>query len=102
MRIPALDRLRELRLLGMATALEEQAMIPDVRTLSFEDRLGLLVEREHTCREDRRLTRLPQMARLHLPATPEDIEFRRPRGLDKNVILRAWSHARGSRHMMWY
>jgi len=85
---PTLDRLRELRLLGMAEALEEQALMPDVRSLSFEDRLGLLVEREHTCREDRRLTRLLQLAKLHLPATPEDIEFRRPRGLDKTLILR--------------
>jgi DNA replication protein DnaC len=90
---PTLDRLREMRLLGMAAALEEQAMIPDVRTLNFEDRLGLLVEREHTYRENRRLTRLLQMARLHLVATPEDIEFRRPRGLDKSVILRLVSCA---------
>jgi DNA replication protein DnaC len=94
---PTLDRLRELRLLGMADALEEQSLMPDVRSLSFEDRLGLLVEREHTCREDRRLTRLLQLAKLHLPATPEDIEFRRPRGLDKTLILRlascAWIEA---------
>jgi DNA replication protein DnaC len=94
---PTIERLRELRLLGMATALEEQTMMPDVRSLSFEDRFGLLVEREYTNREDRRLTRLLQLARLHLPATPEDIEFRRPRGLDKSLILRlvscAWVEA---------
>lgn len=94
---PTLDRLRELRLLGMADALEEQALVPDVRSLSFEDRLGLLIEREHTQREDRRLTRLLQLARLHLNATLEDIDFRRPRGLDKALILRlaaaAWVEA---------
>ena len=39
---PTLDRLRGLRLLGLAEALEEQAMMPDVRSLSFEDRLDLL------------------------------------------------------------
>lgn len=77
----------------MAAALEEQSLIADVRSLSFEDRLGLLVEREPTYREDRRLTRLLQLAKLHLSATPEDIEFRRPRGLDKSLILRLVSCA---------
>ena len=95
---PTLDRLRELRLLGMAAALEEQSLIQDARSLSFEDRLGLLVEREHTCREDRRLTRLLQLAKLHQNATLEDIDFRRPRGLDKSFVLRLaacnWIEAR--------
>jgi DNA replication protein DnaC len=90
---PTLERLRELRLIGMAAALEEQAMIPDVRSLSFEDRLGLLVEREYTSREDRRLTRLLQLAKLHLPAALEDIDFRRSRSLDKSVVLRLASCA---------
>ncbi len=53
-----LIRLRELRLDGMASALEEQQGVPDVEGLSFDDRLGLLIEREATVREDRRLTRL--------------------------------------------
>jgi hypothetical protein len=78
---PTIDRLRELRLLGMAHALEEQMLIPEARSLSFKDRLGLLVEREHTTREGRRLTRLLQMAKLHQQAAAEDIDFRRPRGL---------------------
>ncbi|MGQ0560360.1 MAG: IS21-like element helper ATPase IstB [Gemmatimonadota bacterium] len=85
---PTIERLRELRLLGMATALEEQTLMPDLQSVSFEDRLGLLVEREHTQRENRRLTRLLQLAKLRLPATVEDIDFRRPRGLDKSLILR--------------
>jgi len=76
-----LDRLHELRLVGMATAFQEQIHMPDAAALSFEDRLGLLVERETTSRESRRLTRLLQLARLHQPAVVEDIDFRRPRGL---------------------
>ena len=43
---PTLARLRELRLTGMAEALEEQQAVPDILGLSFEDRLGLLVDRE--------------------------------------------------------
>ncbi len=83
-----LIRLRELRLDGMASALEEQQGVPDVQELSFDDRLGLLIEREATVREDRRLTRLLRQARLRLPASIEDLDLRSPRGLDRSYILR--------------
>ncbi len=81
-------QLRELRLTGMADALEEQQAVPDVQSLSFEDRLALLVDREATVRENRRLTRLLRQAKLRLPASIEDLDFRSPRGLDRSVILR--------------
>lgn len=83
-----MDRLHELRLTGMAKALEEQIRMSDMRDLSFEDRLALLLEREITFRDDRRLARLLQVAKLHLPAAVEDIDFRSPRGLDKSLLLR--------------
>jgi DNA replication protein DnaC len=83
-----LSRLQDLRLTGMVAALQEQQAMPDIQSLSFEDRLTLLVEREATLREDRRLTRLLRDARLRLPATIEDLDFRSPRGLDRSVILR--------------
>jgi len=83
-----LTRLREFRLSGMADALEEQQALPDVQGLSFEDRLTLLVEREATVRQDRRQTQLLRQAKLRLPASIEDIDFRSPRGLDRSVILR--------------
>ncbi len=83
-----LTRLRELRLTGMADALEEQRGIPDVQSLTFEDRLALLVEREATMREDRRLTRLLRQAQLRLPASVEGLDLRAPRGLDRSVVLR--------------
>lgn len=83
-----LQHLHELRLPGMAQALEEQMRMPDLDGLAFEDRLALLVEREATFRDNRRLTRLLQAARLHLSAAPEDVDFRTPRGLDKGLILR--------------
>lgn len=83
-----LERLYELRLTGMAAAFEQQMQMPDVESLSFEDRFGLLLEREITFREDRRLTRLLQLAKLHLPAAVEDIDFRTPRGLDRSLVLR--------------
>ena len=83
-----IERLYEMRLTGMAAALGEQETRSDVAELSFEDRLALLIEREMSFREDRRLTRLLQLAKLRLPACVEDLDFRSPRGLDKSLILR--------------
>ena len=85
---PTLTRLRELRLTGMAEALEEQQAVPDILGLSFEDRLGLLVDREVTLRKDRRQTQLLRQAKLRLQACVEDLDFRSPRGLDRSVVLR--------------
>ena len=55
--------------------------------MSFEDRLGLLVDREWTARRDRKLARLLKETRLRLPAAaPEDIDYRASRGLDKPLL----------------
>ena len=83
-----LTLLHSLRLTGMAQALEEQRGVPDVASLSFEDRFGLLLEREKTARTDRRLTRLLQIARFRVNACVEDITFRAKRGLDRTMVLR--------------
>ena len=80
--------LQSLRLTGMAQALEEQAGIPDLATLPFEDRFALLLEREKLAREDRRLTRLLQIARLRHPACVEDVNFRVKRSLDRALFVR--------------
>jgi len=49
-----LDRLHELGLTGMAQAFAEQLGVPDMQSISFEDRLALLLERETSERENRR------------------------------------------------
>jgi DNA replication protein DnaC len=85
---PTLERLHELRLPGMAAALEEQLRMSDIESLGFEDRLGLLLEREITYREDRRLSRLLHLAKLHQNASVEDLDLRSPRGLDRSLVLR--------------
>jgi len=91
-----LDRLYELRLTGMAEALEEQMRMGDIGSLAFEERFALLLEREITVRDDRRLTRLLRTAKLAIQAAVEDIDFRSPRGLDRSVVLRLagcqWIH----------
>ena len=84
---PTLDKLHELRFTGMARALTEQIALPDIEELSFEERLGLLVDREVTEREDRRLTTRLRQAKLKQNACIEDIDFKQSRGLDKSLIL---------------
>jgi DNA replication protein DnaC len=85
---PTLEKLYELNLSGMARALAEQREQPaGYGSLGFEDRLGLLVDREATERENRRLERYLRAAKLRLPASIEDVDFRSPRGLDRGVLL---------------
>jgi len=81
-----LEKLRQLRLFGMVAALEAQAQQGDVQGLSFEERLGLLVDREWTHRQDRRLSRYLKEAKLRLPACVEEVECTATRGLDRGVL----------------
>ena len=82
-----IEGLRELRLDAMAQGIVEQREQPDYASLSFEDRLGLLVDRELLARGNRRLARMLRSARLKLPAVVEDIDFRRARGLERQRVL---------------
>ncbi|MDH3543332.1 MAG: IS21-like element helper ATPase IstB [Desulfobulbales bacterium] len=85
---PTLEKLERLRLTGMLTALQEQMGMDDINDLSFEERLGLLVDREAVCRESRRLKTRLRKAKLRHAAAVEDIDFRHPRGLDKSLVMR--------------
>ena len=95
---PTLDKLSARRLTGMATAFRKQMPLPESATLSFDERLGLLVDREMTIRNDRRLTTRLRQAKWRLPASLEDIDDRHPRGLDTSLRLRLascqWVHDR--------
>ncbi|KXO06269.1 IS21-like element ISSpu5 family helper ATPase IstB [Marinobacter excellens] len=83
---PALDKLHALKLTGMAAALADQSATPDITDLSFEERLGLLVDREMTERDNRRMTSRLRRAKLRHAAILEDIDYRNSRGLDKGLI----------------
>jgi DNA replication protein DnaC len=83
---PTLDKLQALKLTGMVAALADQVATPDIDELDFEERLGLLVDREITERENRRLSSRLRRARLRHTAALEDIDYRNPRGLDKGLI----------------
>ena len=84
---PTLDKLQTLRFTGMYKALAEQGEMPDIESISFEERLGLLIDREMTEREDRRLQTRLRKAKLKHNAAVEDIDYRTPRGLDKGLML---------------
>ena len=80
-------KLRKLYLNGMAEAVEEQLEHPAAtEALSFEERLDLLVDREITYRQGRRVSRLLREAHLRLDAHVEDIDYRPSRGLDRSVM----------------
>ena len=81
-----ITQLRELKLYGMADGLEQQLSQPQNYDLAFEERLGLLVDREVAFRDTRRLSRLLKAARLRHAACVEDIDFRHRRGLDKRQM----------------
>ena len=71
---PILDNLQSLRFFGMLKALEEQMKMSDIEKLSFEERFGLLVDREMADRQNRRFsTRLRRRYRLSPPAGPGQI-----------------------------
>ena len=82
---PTLDKLHALKLTGMAAALEDQSATPDITDLSFEERLGLLVDREMTERDNRRMSSRLRRAKLRHAAILEDIDYRNSRGLDKGL-----------------
>ena len=85
---PTQERLIALGLTGMAKALAEQRRSPDLDALSFEERLGLLVDREAAERDTKRLTARLKFAALRQTACVEDVDWRTPRGIDRAVFAR--------------
>ena len=85
---PTHERLMTLGLTGMAKALQEQRRSPDLDALSFEERVGLLVDREAAERDTKRLTTRLKFAALRQSACVEDLDWRTPRGIDRAVFAR--------------
>lgn len=83
---PTLEKLRALKLTGMANALQEQLTKP-LPDLDFESRLGMLIDQEWLLRENRKLQRRLTQAKLQQSACIEDIDYEKPRGLVKAKLL---------------
>ena len=95
---PTLDLLRQLGLAGMARAFEELAASPRGAELDHAEWLGLLLDRELSNRQDRRLKARLRYARLRHHAAVEDVDYRTPRGLDRalfqKLALGGWIEAK--------
>lgn len=81
-----IDKLIAMKLQGMAEALVKQTDTPDLNHLSFDDRFGLLVDAEHTARENEKLKSRLKQASLKQNACFEDVDLHSPRGIDRTTL----------------
>ena len=84
---PTLTKLYEMRLLGMLKAFEEQIASADSGQMSFEERFGLIVDREDCERRNRRFRSRIKKAKPKEQACFEDLDFSPARGIKKADIL---------------
>jgi DNA replication protein DnaC len=84
---PLFDKLSALKLAGMLEGLREQLESGPYRKLSFEERFGLLLDREWSLRQQRKQTRRLRMARFREAAVIEDLDLGPRRGLDRGQVL---------------
>lgn len=83
-----LSQLHQLKLSGMAKALQQQLEQPgQYEELSFSERLQLLTDQEVYERDHRKQQRLLKQAQLKLAATAQDVDYQHPRGLQKSVMI---------------
>jgi DNA replication protein DnaC len=84
---PTIEKLRALRLDALAAAWAEQQKNPEMQKLSFDERLGMLVDAEWLRRENKRLARALKEAKLRISnACVEDIDYSPRRELEKATI----------------
>jgi len=83
---PLLHQLHELRLRGMAAALEQQLSTQASNELTFDERLALLIQHELVERQSCRLRQRLRWAKLTQSAALEDLDLKAPRGLDRTAL----------------
>jgi DNA replication protein DnaC len=82
-----LEKMQSMKMAAMAEAFQKQFESPQYGELSFEERVGMLIDTEWTAREQRKLSRRLKGAKLRYPASIEDIDYHPSRRLDRQVIL---------------
>jgi DNA replication protein DnaC len=85
---PTHERLISLGLPGMAKAFRTSADRRNIAALSFEERIGLMVDREAAERDSKRLSTRLKFAALRQNAVVEDVDLRTPRGIDRALFQR--------------
>ena len=88
-----LEKLTAMKLGAMAEAVQQQLGSDEATALSFEDRLGVLVDTEWTAREQRKLTRRLRAAKLRYAASREAVDFTHPRRLKRQQVVSLGSGA---------
>lgn len=81
-----IEKLGVMKLEGMIEALHKQAGTPELKSLSFDDRFGLIVDAEYTAQENASLSKRIKSAKFRHSANFEDIDLRTKRGLDRTVL----------------
>ncbi len=81
------EKMNTMKLFGMVSSFEAQLSSSEYKELSFEERVGLMVDAEWTEREQRKLSRRLRAAKLRYPACLENVNFQAPRGLNRQQIL---------------
>jgi len=87
LRQPTIDKMLAMKMGAMAELFQLQLSTSQYADLPFEDRVGMMIEAEYTAREQRKLTRRLQRAKLRVAACIEDVDFKASRGLDRQVVL---------------
>ena len=82
-----IEKMNAMKLSGMAESLKQQLSSSQHSALSFDERLGLMVDAEWSYREKRKLTSRLKTAKLRYSASLENVDFKHPRGLDRQVVL---------------
>ena len=83
---PTIEKLNAMKLHGMADAFREQMETADASQLSFDERFGLLVDRQWIWKENRALIRRLQLAKFKERGVVEDIDYQHPRNLDRKLM----------------
>jgi DNA replication protein DnaC len=97
---PTMEKLYEMRLSAMAEAWAAQQKDATIGALSFDERLGLLIDAEHMSRDNRRLRRLLKDAELRIPnACMEDVKASPARGMEKAMVRQLGSCAWIGEHL---
>lgn len=83
---PTIEKMNAMKLFGMRDAMTEQMTLSSYDELSFEERIGMLIDHEWIDRENRKLERRMKAAKLKVAASMEDIDYRASRGLDASLM----------------
>ena len=82
-----IEKMNAMKLFGLVAAFDTQLSSSEYDELSFEERVGLLVDAEWSDRECRKLSRRLKAAKLRYPASLENVNFQASRGLNRQQIL---------------